>query len=401
MRYLISLILCFSLLFFACKDAAKQDATANGETNTPKVAGQSTPRSKHSYRRYTGAIAGQPVVVNLSVQKIKTEDGKDGYTAFGTYYYPGKSQVIDLTIVGEAVRGDSIRLTEALVANAEEPIGATWDVQVSEQGLKGKWTSEDKKRTYDISLDEQYEDGAYPFDLLDVNDSFAVQGKEDRYTMQTDFSLLVPTSKWKAEDAQFVEQQLLKELNKDTALGGKTIAEFVKLKNRQLFGEYNTTVTENLKRDEGGASFNNHNYSMINTCDYNSRGMVVLTLSTLAYMGGAHGSYWTRYFCLDVRDRKVWQLGDIIKVDTAALGRILDQKLRISYDIKPGEKLSKTFLYDTIPPAENVALSDVGITLYYNPYEIGPYVMGPVAVFITFKELKAFLRPEFKTRWGL
>jgi hypothetical protein len=400
MRSILS-VLSFAILFMtSCSDGRKGQNTTNEKTAQSPNA-QSRIGTKNTYRRYTGSIAGQPVVVNLSVQMNKTEEGEDGYMVFGSYYYAGKSQVIDLTLNGERIRGDSVRLTESTVANAEEALGAIWDVQITEHGILGKWTSQDKKKTYDIALTEKYEDGAYPFDMLVVNDSVSVPGKEERYTMRTEFSLLVPTSNWKKEDAQFVEQQLVKELNKDTVLGGQTVADFVKLRNRQLFDQYKSTIAENLKMNEDGVSFNNHSYSLVSTCEYNGRGMVVLTLSSQAYTGGAHGSYWTRYICMDIRDKKVWRLSDMIAVDTAALGKIFDALLRTSYDIKPGDKLSNTFFYDTIPPAENVSISDVGITFYYNPYEIGPYVMGPVTLFVNFNELRAYLKPEFKIRWGL
>jgi hypothetical protein len=400
MRHRFYALFFIHLLITACKDNNKIDDSAK-KPPVQKTSEQNAVLNKPMYRRYVGTIADLTVIVNLTVQISMTEDGKDGYTVFGSYYYPGKSQVIDLTLNGERVTGDIVRLSESTQANAEEPLGAVWNVQITDEGVKGKWTSVDKKRTYIINLTEQYEEGAYPFDILEVDDSVSVPGKEERYTMHADFSLLVPTSKWKKEDAQFAEQQLVKELNKDTALGGQTVADFVKLRNRQLFDQYKRRVAENLKMSEDGAAANNHDYSLVSTCEYNGRGIVVLTLSTQAYMGGAHGSYWTRYICMDIRDRKVWQLRDMIKVDTAALGSMFDALLRVNYDIKPGDKLSNTFLYDTIPPAENVSISDVGITFHYNPYEIGPYVLGPVSMFLSFKELQPYLKPEFKQRWGL
>lgn len=45
-------------------------------------------------------------------------------------------------------------------------------------------------------------------------------------------------------------------------------------------------------------------------------------------------------------------------------------------------------------------LTGKDITFSYYPYDIGPYFMGNIAVFIPFKDIEPYLQPAFKKLIG-
>ena len=46
-------------------------------------------------------------------------------------------------------------------------------------------------------------------------------------------------------------------------------------------------------------------------------------------------------------------------------------------------------------------LTAKGIGFQYDPYEIAAYAYGPIFIYITFKEIQSYLKPEFKKLVGL
>jgi hypothetical protein len=49
------------------------------------------------------------------------------------------------------------------------------------------------------------------------------------------------------------------------------------------------------------------------------------------------------------------------------------------------------FFNKTLPPASNFAVTPYGLLFVYNPYEVAPYSMGIITVFIPEKELEGIL----------
>ena len=53
-----------------------------------------------------------------------------------------------------------------------------------------------------------------------------------------------------------------------------------------------------------------------------------------------------------------------------------------------------------IAPNQNFFVTGKGMGFAYNPYEIGPYVMGEINIYIPFSDLKKYLKPDFKSLVG-
>ena len=104
---------------------------------------------------------------------------------------------------------------------------------------------------------------------------------------------------------------------------------------------------------------------------------------------------------IDVKGKSIWHLQDVMQVDSAAISHLLDEIARRTFKIAPGEPLENTLLVDHVPVTDNFLISDVGLTFQYSPYEIASYSDGHIALFLSYKKLKAFLKPEFTTRMAI
>lgn len=130
----------------------------------------------------------------------------------------------------------------------------------------------------------------------------------------------------------------------------------------------------------------------------------LLTLSAFnyAYTGGAHGNYGTSFIPVDLVHNKQLMLSDVInEKGKKALKPLLEKHFRKQFQLKPSESLEAGGLFkNEIEPTDNFYLTSKGIGFNYVPYEIGPYAMGEVLIFIPFTELQSFLQPAFQQLIG-
>ncbi len=108
-----------------------------------------------------------------------------------------------------------------------------------------------------------------------------------------------------------------------------------------------------------------------------------------SYTGGAHGNYGTRFICFDLRQHKKIVLADIIPEEKESLlNQLLEKNFRNQYDLKPSDSLQDAGLFENkIAPNDNFYITGKGIGFNYVPYEIGPYAMGEINIFISYKDL--------------
>ena len=76
---------------------------------------------------------------------------------------------------------------------------------------------------------------------------------------------------------------------------------------------------------------------------------------------------------------------------------LLEKYFRSQYGLKPTDSLAEGGLFENhIEPNDNFYLTGKGIGFTYMPYEIGPYAMGEINIFIPFREVEKYLKPGIK-----
>ena len=116
---------------------------------------------------------------------------------------------------------------------------------------------------------------------------------------------------------------------------------------------------------------------------YNEKDKLSIAEINYIYEGGAHGLGTYNLFNYDLKTNKKIVLSDIIKkAQFEELQTIILQKL------DENGQTEMLFSLDDVKPTENFFLSSDGITFIYNPYEIAPYVVGIIEVFIEYKKIE-------------
>lgn len=131
--------------------------------------------------------------------------------------------------------------------------------------------------------------------------------------------------------------------------------------------------------------------------------IISLAQSWSNYGGGAHGNYGSQYYNVDLKNIRELKLADVM--DTLAakstVEKLLEKAFRKNFPFDEDQTLKDVLFDEKIKPTENFMLTSKGITFNYEPYEIAAYVYGQIALYISYKELQAYLKPEFKKLMGL
>ena len=81
----------------------------------------------------------------------------------------------------------------------------------------------------------------------------------------------------------------------------------------------------------------------------------------------------------------------------ANLPLLLKKYFRKNYNLDANDSLKEAGLFEEkIKPNNNFYITGKGLGFSYSPYEIGPYAMGEINIFIPFSELTTSLQPAFQ-----
>ena len=113
---------------------------------------------------------------------------------------------------------------------------------------------------------------------------------------------------------------------------------------------------------------------------------ISLVFSEYTYLGGAHPNSYTMFTVLDLNNGNKITLEDIfIDGYKPILNKIAEEELRKLNELGEYEDLDEAgFWFDDnkFSINDNFALSDEGLTFYYNNYEITAYAYGPTKLIV-------------------
>lgn len=118
--------------------------------------------------------------------------------------------------------------------------------------------------------------------------------------------------------------------------------------------------------------------------------LLTYIVSRWNYTGGAHGIYGTECRTYSLAGGYELSLADLFSPPQLLhMEKLLRTKLYDQYDTDSDEGLSEAgFFPEYIALTENFLITPEGVTLFYNPYEIGCYALGAVEVTFTREELE-------------
>ena len=127
--------------------------------------------------------------------------------------------------------------------------------------------------------------------------------------------------------------------------------------------------------------------------EYNSKEFISIALSHYQFTGGAHGNYFALGYNILMKDGSVLTLKDIIKDDSFDLLAFeCEQAILEKYE---ANSLIEAGLFEDeieILNDQDFYIKPGVLVLQFDPYEIGPWVMGEVTAEIPFEKIKDILK---------
>jgi len=131
------------------------------------------------------------------------------------------------------------------------------------------------------------------------------------------------------------------------------------------------------------------------TMVYNQPHYVTMLAVASEYRGGAHGMHYVFGTTFDKNTGRSIDRSILKDTDSEAFKSMLQRELLKYFTENDGNENGSLDEYLLISPETvpigNVSLTDKGVIIMYQPYEIAPYVAGLPEVLLTFDEVKPFL----------
>ncbi|AKO44836.1 RsiV family protein [[Haemophilus] ducreyi] len=115
------------------------------------------------------------------------------------------------------------------------------------------------------------------------------------------------------------------------------------------------------------------------------------------YTGGAHNNYYTRYLNIDVNNKRIILLEDLLaKAKQVALKALLWKYYVQMRSTKVAEQPT-TFIFESdFYIAEDFLFTDDGIKFIYPPYALGPFSEGEISLTVPWNEVNSLLNLAYQ-----
>lgn len=132
---------------------------------------------------------------------------------------------------------------------------------------------------------------------------------------------------------------------------------------------------------------------------WNADSIISIAFQSYQYTGGAHGISNTLLRVFDLRSHKVVGINDVFKSGYGlTLRNVLEQALRKEYNIPDNSPLNgdNGILFDKhLALTKNFYITGKGIGFVYNPYEVAPYYVGQIELYVPFEKIKSIVQPDY------
>jgi hypothetical protein len=140
-------------------------------------------------------------------------------------------------------------------------------------------------------------------------------------------------------------------------------------------------------------------YQLSVQIDTVAQAYVTLTLTAYTFTGGAHGNHILKHFSFHHNTLAELTIYDVFTHSDSLL-IIAEEEFRNMHDMKAGVAYADAgfdFPEDKFILTDNFALYKEGVSFYYNSYEIAPYSVGPIELFIPYSKVYNLLINDLKT----
>ncbi len=268
-------------------------------------------------------------------------------------------------------------------------LGAIYSGQfIDEHRIAGSWQNPEDTKVLPFEIRETYEGGSMAFIVYHLEESAPLLDAKDAPTATLQLSLLLPVEFENPAVSDSIHESILqnffgKDIDRDTPL---------EMLNSEMNKYFHNYKKSNRDLYDGGASFSWEKIKSMNV-HYNKNYILSLENFDYGYTGGAHGMPISKLTVFDLTTGLMITLDDIFRPEYENdLRDILNAALRKKYELGPNASLKDAgFFYHDADPSRNFYLNKDGLEFYYNRYEIAPFAMGSINVFIPFEKLRRIM----------
>jgi hypothetical protein len=152
-----------------------------------------------------------------------------------------------------------------------------------------------------------------------------------------------------------------------------------------------------------------HNWRYAETVSIKNSGRqgMIVERDYYVYSGGAHGLSTKRYYVIDLEQCKQLKVDDLFAnyQEDKRLRDIIYFELGKYSRLKSGQKLSEGIFFSDEPELSfNFFISNEGLGLHWDPYQIAPYAHGNIKIIIPWQVLRPLMQTEsieLLTKFGI
>lgn len=128
---------------------------------------------------------------------------------------------------------------------------------------------------------------------------------------------------------------------------------------------------------------------------YSSNNLFIVAMDSYRFMGGAHPNSYRSIFNFDLQNGTLLQIEDII-LDIEGFRAAAERQFREDQGLEETVSFQEAgFFMEEFKASTEFALTEYGLLLYYNTYEIAPYAAGATEIMIPYEKLGGILHPDF------
>jgi len=130
--------------------------------------------------------------------------------------------------------------------------------------------------------------------------------------------------------------------------------------------------------------------------------VVAVEVVSQGYLGGAHGFNDRVLLTFDAKKGSRLGVWDVFEESSkGVLPKVVEAEFRRARSLRKDESLQEAGFFllpgQEMPLADNFALTEKGLELHYNPYEVGPYALGETRVTIPKEAIEPMLKAELRS----
>lgn len=258
----------------------------------------------------------------------------------------------------------------------------TVPAQAAPEDAEDRWEANGSLAGGEAPAETETVAGSNFFTFIRAN---SVTTAEDGTELLYEYSCDTTFTSWDRETEEWVDG-ILEQIHQDYASNSENLLQYAQDHLTNVGAEYFYSFS---------------NYQEVGVARHDTRVVSLMVLSSV-YSGGAHPNAVQTTWNLDLEEKKLLRLEDVIHPDMVeVLAEMVKQRIDDKFVALGenalfsdyGDTISRSFFGEPMTPYWY--FNDQGLVIFYNQYELGPYAAGIIKTQIDYPELEGILREDY------